>query len=650
MIKKIIIYQHDAVGVIGRGKMNLHNIKINSKNVNTPTTNKITNNKQAKNKAKSLIALAILSNMSTVSSQTFADETSVDDIEKISVTATRSAVNIDQGLASQIIITRADIELSQAQSISDLLSTVAGIDIVKAGGKGQGTSVFMRGTNSDHTLVLIDGVRVGSATAGTATFNTISPEMIERIEIVKGPRAALWGSDAIGGVIQIFTRKLQAGEFFAGATLGSDKYQQLKAGIGFSHGDGFTSLNVNKSKSDGFDVKNDGEDDRDGYDFTSVAIRGQQKVSSAFTVDWLFTNDQGDNEYDGYYNGSEIDNHALLLRGTYQSTIGQVDNKTVVSVGQNKDYLDSFANGISQGIFETKRNQLSLVNNSVINPDLQLNVGIDTYQEKIESGTNYSEISRDITGIFTHGLYNYNQLSFEATVRYDDVEDTDSETTYNLGSGYQFSENQRIVLNYGTGFKAPTFNDLYYPFSGNADLTSEFSKTIELFVESEVAGAVLGASFYQTKVEDLIAWTGTTSENVDQVDITGLEFNVIYRIGQSQHEFNATYTDAEDKSTGEQLIRRAKEKFNYKFNTSINNIDLYAEYQFHGKRYDDVWGIGTVKLSSFNLVNLSASYQINNQLKLQARIDNLFDKEYATISNYNSQTRALYLGITYSQF
>ncbi len=322
----------------------------------------------------------------------------------------------------------------------------------------------------------------------------------------------------------------------------------------------------------------------------------------------------------------------------------------MVSVGQSKDYLDSLANGVSQSIFETKRNQLSLVNNSLINPDFQINVGIDTYQEKIESGTNYSEMSRDITGIFTHGLYNYNQLSFEATVRYDDVEDIDSETTYNLGSGYQFSENQRIVFNYGTGFKAPTFNDLYYPFSGNANLTSEFSKTMEVFVESEIAGVTLGASLYQTEVDDLIVWTGSTSENVEQVDITGLEFSAVYRTGQSQHEFNATYTDAEDKSTGEQLIRRAKEKFNYKFNTSINNIDFYAEYQFHGKRYDDVWGVGSVKLSSFNLVNLSVSYQINNQLKVQTRIDNLFDKEYATISSYNTQDRALYLGITYSQF
>ena len=301
MIKKIIIYQHDAVGVIGRGKMNLHNL--NTKIHNNHNTHSLISNNQLKISSKSLIALAIMSTMSAVSAQANTNQASADDIEKISVTATRSAMNIDQVLTSQIVITRADIELSQAQSISDLLSTVAGIDIVKSGGKGQGTSVFMRGTNSDHTLVLIDGVRIGSATSGTATFNTISPEMIERIEIVKGPRAALWGSDAIGGVIQIFTRKLQAGEFFAGATLGSDKYQQLKAGIGFSHGDGFTSVNVNKVKSDGFDVKNDGEDDRDGYDFLSVAIRGQQKINTALTLDWLFTNDQGDNEYDSFYNG-----------------------------------------------------------------------------------------------------------------------------------------------------------------------------------------------------------------------------------------------------------------------------------------------------------------------------------------------------------
>jgi vitamin B12 transporter len=177
---------------------------------------------------------------------------------------------------------------------------------------------------------------------------------------------------------------------------------------------------------------------------------------------------------------------------------------------------------------------------------------------------------------------------------------------------------------------------------------------MEVFVESEIAGVSLGASLYQTKVDDLIVWTGSTSENIAEVDITGFEFNAIYRIGQSQHEINATYTDAEDKSTGEQLIRRAKEKFNYKFNTSINKVDLYAEYQFHGKRYDndynENWEAISVKLSSFNLVNLSASYQINNQLKLQARIDNLLDKQYEIAKHYNTQGRALYLGIIYSQF
>jgi len=594
---------------------------------------------------KSFLSLAIAGAMSTSFIASANTEKSVEDIEVLTVTATRSSLNIDDALTSQVVITRADIELANPISVLDLLSSVPSIDVAINGGKGQTGSIFMRGTGSDHTLVLIDGIRVSSATSGGTSFSTMSPEMIERIEIVQGPRAALWGSDAIGGVIQIFTRQLADGEFFVGASFGTDSYKKYKAGVGISHGEGQTTITVSKEQSDGFDVQEGTETDDDGYDFTSVAIRGEQKVTSAFSLEWLLSSDSGDNEYDGsYQNGSDIKNHAWLVRANYQSVINGIGNNTVFSVGQNRDSAESLKDGESKGLFETRRNQYSIVNNSELSENLQLNLGVDHYQDDIsKSSTPYNIEERDTTGVFAHTLYTKNSWTYEATLRHDNVEDIESENTYNLGLGYAFNGDSRIVVNHGTGFKAPTFNDLYYPWGGNDDLVSEFSKSSEIFFETKLEDINVSWNFYHSNVDNLIVWDGSKADNIEETEINGLEFALNFDKLGGTHDFNMSYTDAEDKQTKKQLVRRAKEKFNYKFTTSISAADLYVEYQFVGSRLDR----GGVELSSYQLVNLGLNYDVSDNFSFSSRVTNLLDKEYQTANTYNTQERAFYVGVTY---
>ncbi len=598
---------------------------------------------------QSLLSLAIAGAMSTSFIASANTESHVKDIEVLTVTATRSSLNMDDALTSQVVITRADIELANPISVLDLLSTVPSIDIASNGGRGQNASVFMRGTNSDHTLVLIDGVRVSSATSGGTSFSTISPEMIERIEIVQGPRAALWGSDAIGGVIQIFTRQLADGELFVGASFGTDSYKKYKAGVGISHGDGRTSITLSKEQSDGFDVKEGTETDDDGYDLTSVAIRGQQKITTDFSLEWLFSSDSGDNEFDGFYNGSDIKNHAWLVRSNYQSDINGVRNNTVFSVGQNRDSADSLRDGESQGVFETRRNQYSIVNNSQFSDELQVNVGVDYYQDDVSKSTIvYDKEKRNTLGVFAHGLYAKNSWTYEATFRHDNVEDINSENTYNLGLGYKYDSNSRVVLNYGTGFKVPTYNDLFYPNFGTPTLNSELSETIELFFESKISAVNTSVSLFRSNIDDLIGRRNGQADNFEKVEINGVELGANYEGFGGTHDINISYTDAEDKSTNEQLIRRAKEKFNYKFTTSLNDVDIYAEYQFVGSRTDSVFGVtGPVDLAAFQLVNLGLNYDVSDNISVSSRVTNLLDKEYQTVSTYNPQERAFYLGITY---
>lgn len=591
-------------------------------------------------------------------------EQSNDVDEQITITANRTATNADEVLVSQVVITRADIEQIQAKSVLDVLATVAGIDISANGGRGQNSSVYMRGANSDHTLVLLNGVRVGSATLGSTNLNEIAPELIERIEIVKGPRAALWGSDAIGGVIQIFTRKLNGGEHFVSATVGSEGYNKLGAGIGIEHGEGFTSVSVSREESNGFDVKDDAETDNDGFKYESLAINGQQQVNEALSLTWLAQLDEGDTEYDGFSkNESAVNNYVWHLGAVYNTNVKGFDNSTSVSLGQTRTSNIDYGKKVSKkdgDVFDTRRSQVSLLNHTAFSENWQLNLGADFYDENVRGTSSYAIEQRDVYGYFAHTVYNQDALTYELAIRYDDVEGVDSETTYNVSVGYQANQDTRIVLTTGTGFKAPTFNDLYYPlrweYIGNADLVSETSDTIEFNVSTQLSAVDVSFNLHQTDIENLIDWSGKTSEgyttpiNIDDVEIQGAELGLKYPASHGTHELNVSYIKAEDAATNEQLIRRSKNLASYKFSTEVANTDLYVEWQYKGKRFDSVWAPGgniRVKLDSYQLINLGASYPLSDKLKIEAKINNAFNEQYHTTNNYFSQDRTVYFGISY---
>jgi vitamin B12 transporter len=635
--------QHGAEGIIERGHMKT---------------------KQTKNFSKTTLSLIITASLVTAMSITAQANTSnpESDLETITVTANRFATSIDDSLATQVVITRADIERIQPKTVLDMLSTVSGLDISTNGGRGQASSVYMRGANSGHTLVLLNGVRISSASLGSTNVQSIAPELIERIEIVKGPRAALWGSDAIGGVIQIFTRKLDSGEHFVSANVGSEGYQMLNAGVGIKHGDGFTSISVNHEESDGFDVKDDTETDDDGYSYDSLAINGQQQINDALAFSWLAQVDQGDTEYDSSFgaNESEVSNHVWQIGAAYQWQLANIKNNTQFSIGQNRTSNIGYGNGTSKSEgsqYDTRRNQYSIINNSEISANFQTNFGAELYQEALKGSSVYSETERDVTGIFAHGVYKFEKFTYELATRYDDVEGIDSETTFNSGIGYQATDSTQISFSAGTGFKAPTFNDLYYPLNwgyvGNTDLVSETSESYEFNVKSNFDNLSIAFNVYQTDIENLIDWSGSdqdgnvTPVNVDDVEIKGAEFGANYQGFGGSHQFNFSHIKAEDASTGDQLGRRAKNHVSYQFDTKIAKADVYAELQYKGKRYDYLYGGAVVKLDSYSLVNLGASYPLTNNFKVQVKVNNAFDENYQTSDGYFTQERVAYIGFTY---
>ncbi len=592
---------------------------------------------------KTLIAAAVLAANFNLQAQ------QADELETITVTATRTEQGLNNTLASVVVIDRTDIESIQPASTLELLSNVAGVDISQQGGRGQSSSVFIRGTNSNHTLVLVDGIRISSATLGSSDLQSIAPAQIERIEIVKGPRAAIWGSDAIGGVIQIFTRK--AAGLSAEVNIGSESYKQASATIGFTHGDGSSSITVSHEEADGFDVLDGADDDKDGFEHTSFTATGEQNISEQLQLTYLLQSNKSDNEYDNSFGGNdqvESDNYAWFVGANYQWS---EQDSLSVKFGQNQDSSLNYKEGAdSDSLFETNRDQLFVQNTTTLDNATLVTYGVDFIKESIETtGADYTSTERNLIGAFVYGQKQVEQFSIEGALRYDDIEDIDSEATYNLGLGYDLTDSTKLAVNHSTGFKAPTFNDLYYPFGGNPELESETSETTEILLKQSLENGALGISVYQTEVENMIAWAPLpsgvwTPQNINNADIQGAEIELTVTHNSLTHDFSLAYIDTEDKATGEQLARRAREHFNYAISADIGEIDFNVSFSYKGDRMDR----GT-KLDAYTLVNAKIGYDITDAVSLNFKVNNLFDEDYTTANNYRTQGQTFYFGVSYQQ-
>lgn len=618
------------------------------------------------NKNKTVLTTAIqtaLLGILTTSGAVFAQ----DNIETITVTANRAAQSSDSALASHQIITRADIEKIQPHSVLDLLRNVAGLDFSQQGSIGQQSSVFIRGANANHTLVLLDGIRLSSATLGTTELQTISPSQIERIEVVKGPRAAIWGSDAIGGVIQIFTRQLSPNDVELGLQFGADNLKKARVSAAFSHGDGSSTITINKEMSDGFDVLTSAEDDKDGYDYLSLALKGQQRLSQGFSIDYLVQKNTNESEYDNAYGGNneaQTDNYAWFTRANYETKSDGLVNFTTVTFGQNKDDNHQFKKGSPatfDSVFETSRDQFSVLNHSVFDQPnsaavIGFTVGADYHVESIDSSTAYVNDERTVFGVFAQNSYEQESYNFEFAVRYDEVEDLDSETSFNLAGGVNLSDAIKLVVSAGSGFKTPTFNDLYFPAdpysAGNPDLKAERSESAELSLQYKQQQISASLNVYKTDIDNLIEWRADANflyqpQNLAEVNIQGVEAVVQYWGDLGTHSINLTVNESINAATDKQLIRRSKQHFNYSFNTALGATELLVEYQYKGKSYDEDFILGRINLGSYSLLNIALSYPITDNLEVTGRISNALDEDYQTAFNYNSPSAKWYLGVNY---
>ncbi len=570
---------------------------------------------------------------------------------QIEVTASRVSMTVDASLASVSIITRSDIENSGAQDVIDLLRLQPGIDVVRGGGAGEQNAVFLRGTNSNHVLVLIDGVRVASANSGTYAFEQLPLNAVERIEIVRGPRASYWGSDAIGGVIQIFTRQLSGIEL--AASYGSYRSAAGSTGYGnWSDAGGF-SVQLGERHVGGFSSQNAAgysyNPDDDGYQNHNLAAHGALRLGGQ-TLSGNILRSEGNVDFDQ-------GNTRMLEQSAGVSLAGAItDNwQQSLSLGNAREDIDTPA-FFNQ--YTTRRESLVWQNNFSPASDQQLTVGFDYVHERGETLDTYSDTALYQAAHTDSALYagwrgNFHAIDTELSARYDHNDTFGNAWSGSAAVGWQFTKAARLLLSYGNGFRGPNLNEQYSPgygglFAGNPELEPERSHTLEAGLDYRLNGGNrVSARAFSTRVTNLISFTGGTTfsaENIAQASIDGLELEHNWRISDWSVASNLTLQNPRNQENGDQLLRRPKRKassvLEHRF---ASDFRAGFELSWTGKRED----IGDA-LPPYTLLNLRASYALNGAWRLNARLENLFDRDYELIHGFNTPGRSAYLEVSFT--
>ncbi|WP_455376046.1 TonB-dependent vitamin B12 receptor [Kaarinaea lacus] len=578
--------------------------------------------------------------------------------DPVIVTATRTARTAEETLSSVTVITQEDIERQQAASIQEVLRSVAGLSVANSGGEGKLSSIFIRGTESDHLLVIVDGVKIGSASAGLSAFQLIPVELIERIEIVRGPRSSLYGSEAIGGVIQLFTKKGK-GELRPTVSLSAGSFDSYKALAGLSGGDDKTWYNVSVSSYDtqGFNAC-DGEPlvggcyatepDDDSYRYTagSIALGHQLTKRTKVDLNWLRSN--GNVKYDGFYNQSETVQQVAGARFSHE--VSSSWNLSLL-VGQSKDESDDFSNGTFLSKVNTKRDTASIQSDLLMNNESELTLGLDYQDDQLDSNTAYNETTRTNKGLFAQYIHDLGKQNLQVSARRDDNEQFGNHSTGSIAWGMDVGKRKRVIVSYGTAFKAPTFNDLYYPFAGNPDLKPEESSSVELGVSGRESWGKWSVNLYRTDIDELIIYDVVASmpENIEKASIKGIEFIVQSRIMHWDTQLNLSVLDPKNRSNngnnGNVLPRRAKETAQLVVSRNFGKYNLGGTVIADGNRYDNA--ANTVKLASYYTVDIYGSYQAATDWRVGASVKNIFDEDYQTVAYYNTPGRYYLLTVSY---
>jgi vitamin B12 transporter len=594
--------------------------------------------------------------------------------DEMVVTANRISQSLNSTLGDVTVIERDQIERAGFSSLSELLQRQPGISMSSNGGAGKASNIYLRGTNADHVVVLVDGIRINSATLGTFSFENMPLAQIERIEIVRGPASSLYGADAIGGVIQIFTRKGEGeGSFRPHAAVGMGSYHTRTGEAGFSGQTDTTryGLTVSSLSTRGFSARKILADnvpvdkDDDGYWNLGLSAYLEQELAKGHSVGVQVLESRGRSHYDREQN---FDNYGNQTLQSYSlSSKNQITDSWLSRLTWGKGIDDSDDHfkptgsnprGISD--FRTVQRQTTWQNEFRL-PLGQLTLAYDRLEQDVESTS--SPISgyrkhRNNDGYVASYSLDHNDHVLQLSLREDHNTQYGTHTTGNVGYGYRFAPGWRVSANYGNAFKAPTFNQLYFPNFGDPELEPERSDNVETALRYSADRIGAGMVVFENRIRNLIENSGAATGgctfagfcpvNVGKAKIRGVTFDAFWQMDdywrlsgnftvQSPERLDNPGTSADESGL---LTRRPRRQGTVQLDWAAGAWQVGAEITGASERYNDA--ANAKRMAGYALLNLTASRQLAPAWKLEMRADNVLDKDYILAYTGNGLLAAPY--------
>jgi len=572
--------------------------------------------------------------------------------DPVFVTATRTAQTADETLAPVITISRAEIEASQTKDVAELLRFHAGIDVARNGGPGQISSVFMRGTDSNHTLVLVDGVKINPGTIGGAPFYSLNPDVIDHIEVVKGPRSSLYGSDAIGGVIQIFTRRGSDGATAtASSGYGSDATRDNAIGAHYRDGAFRIGADVADYRTNGFPSRVESQVDNGHVNTSANTYVGTRlgKVDTELSH-WQA---QGNTEY--------LDFFLTPVSQDFINTLTALTLKTsvtdawvgVLKLSQSRDQLDQKQ---SPDFAHTRRNTIDWQNDIQAGPDHLLTAGLQLTRESTASVSFGAGFDEDTAShaVFVQDQWHSGLHSVVAAWRYTDHEDFGAHHTGDLTYGYQLTPRLRVHTGVGTAFRAPDATDRF-GFGANPNLKPETARQLEAGarwrLSSDSSATVI---IFHTDIDQLINFSDPDgfgpipgmNRNIDKARIQGIEAGYNMNARPWSVRISGIAQDPVNRETGRQLARRAEQSVTLSSRYQATRWSAGGDVLVTGRRPDS--DFSQIINPGYSVINLYSEWRPTRDWTVRGRLENIFDKAYVLADRFNSQGRALFVQVQYS--
>ncbi len=582
------------------------------------------------------------------------------ELDEIVVTATRTPTKTSNVIAQTRVINSEELQRYQGQTVSDVLKNQPGINITQSGGMGTASNFYMRGFDSKQVLVLIDGIRYSSISLGSPSLNLLSADQIDRIEVLYGASgSSIYGSDAMGGVIQIFTKGNSVKQSNVSTTVGYGSNNHYQVGVTgqLKNDNSSLSLGVSRNETDGFNAiantsSYDYNADDDGFKSTNASLALQHKLSDSLSagISALYTDsttdiDSAGNAFPNAYSDQKNGSANAYLQYKTPLTVSKL------SYGQSIDKSTSHdANSINYqegSQYDTTQEQARLETSINAQPGTVI-VGAEWLSQKLDASdvldfsgfpdpaveTTYNPDDRTVKSAFVGYQLSESYYDLQANYRVDDNSQYGNESTYNLGAAIRPLAGMRIGANYATGFRAPTFNDLYWPGFSNPNLKPERTENTEVFVEYANEAQTSRLTGYYTDAEDLIS----NATNISEAKIKGLSLTSDWNMNDFIFGLGYDYLDAKDKtansaSYNQQLAYRPK-----------NSGMVYVGYQqptfdvrLEAKHTDDRVTAENNQLDSYTLLNLSGAVYINPNLRANLRVDNITDEDYTLASQFGNE-------------